>query len=394
MFICGTGSDGSQKLIASESEMLAMLDSARKVVLLEPLYKRRYPPLGLAKIATYVKDRGGEVVFQRRYSPVDEDLVCVTSLFTYESEAVRQALVSVLSAGMLFGKQPKILVGGVFASLMPEVILGWFPHFPVYVFVGYSKWLDMVKPDYSLDYGVEKKWTNFSYAFTTRGCPNRCGYCAVHKLEPDVWVNPKWADVVDVSKPYVMFSDNNLTAQSLEHLKAVSDFLNRYHLKVIFDNGFDCKYITDEVAKVLATMPFCTHGLRMSFDRISEDGVFQTAVKRLLDAGVAKEKLMCFCLFNFEDTPREALYRLETANKLGMRPYPQRYTPLNITGKKPYVGKYWSKNLLQAFRYFWLMRGENLHGNFLEWVKHQERFKLCDEDFALLDFNVAGGIVG
>lgn len=370
----------------SEADLLLILDSATHVVLLEPNYKRRYPPLGLAKIASYIKKHGGTVVFQRNYQPVNEDLVCVTSLFTYESRAVFDALSNVFSANILIGKQPTVLVGGVFASLMPQEIIKRFPK--AKVFVGYSKTLDMMKPDYSIDWQVEEKWATYSYAFTSRGCPNRCAYCAVHRLEPEMWINPKWREIVDTSKPNVMFSDNNLSAQPFTHVEAICDFLNLHHLHVVFDNGLDCKHITDDMAKLLAKMPFLRCGMRLSFDRISEDGVFQLAVKKLLDAGIAKDKLMAFCLFNFKDTPKEALYRLEQVNALAIRPYPQKYVPLDaLSRKKGFVGEHWTRRLLLAFRYFWLMRGENLHKNFNDWLKEQKRFKITDEDWwALADY--------
>lgn len=364
--------------------MLSILDNAKRVVLLEPLYKRRYPPLGLAKIATRVKERGAEVFFQRRYVPMDEDLVCVTTLFTYESQAVFDALNNVFSTNILFGRSPVVMVGGVFASLMPEEIMRRFPK--AKIFVGYSKWLDMEKPDYSIDWGVDKKWANYSYVFTSRGCPNRCAYCAVHRLEPDLWVNPKWADVIDMSKRNVMLSDNNLSAQPFEHLRSVATFLNRSKLRAMFDNGFDCKYITEEVANVLALIPFTKFGMRLSFDRIQENGVFQTAVQRLIKAGIRKQDMMAFCIFNFTDTPSEALYRLETVNKLGMRPYPQKYVPLNALNRKtPYVGRYWTRKLLLAFRYFWLMRGENLHKDFRKWLHEQTRFFVTEDDFRAME---------
>ena len=366
-----------------EDKMLAILGNAKKVVLLEPLYKRRYPPLGLAKIATYIKSKGGVVEFQRRYQPAGEDVTCVATLFTYESGAVFDALNNIYSANILMGREPIVLVGGVFASLMPDEILKRFPK--AKVFVGYSKILDMVKPDYSIDWQVDEKWTKFSYAFSTRGCPNRCAYCAVHRLEPDMWVNPKWRDIIDTSKPNVMFSDNNLSAHPLSHMQEICDFLNQNKLQVMFDNGFDCKHITDDVTAILAKMPFLRFGMRIAFDRIAEDGMFQTAVHKLLDAGIPKEKLMAFCLFNFTDTPSEALYRLEEVNRLGLRPYPQKFTPLDaLDRKKPFVGEHWTPKLLLAFRYFWLMRGEHLHKDFKTWLKEQTRFKLSPRDVSLL----------
>lgn len=37
----------------------------RKVLLLEPNYSNKYPPIGLMKMATYFRNRGDEVVFYK-----------------------------------------------------------------------------------------------------------------------------------------------------------------------------------------------------------------------------------------------------------------------------------------------------------------------------------------
>ena len=37
----------------------------RKVLLLEPNYKNKFPPIGLMKLATYFKLRGDDVVFYK-----------------------------------------------------------------------------------------------------------------------------------------------------------------------------------------------------------------------------------------------------------------------------------------------------------------------------------------
>jgi hypothetical protein len=372
----------------NEIELLEILNHSRKVVLLEPNYKRKYIPLGLAKIANYVKQHGAEVVFQRNYKPCNEDLVCVTTLFTYESHKVFDAIGHIYSANYFLGKyNPSILVGGVFASLMPNEIQKRFPS--VKIFVGYSKVLDMVKPDYSIDWGIEEKWQSFSFAFTSRGCPNHCAYCAVKTLEPDIWINPNWKEIIDTTKPNVMFSDNNLSAQPFSHIENICNYLKENKIHVIFDNGFDCKHITPEFVELVKTVPFLRCGLRLAFDRIEENGVYQEAAKKLLDAKIAKDKLMSYVLFNFNDTPSEANFRMEENNKLGIRPYPQQFTPLNTLNRDvPFVGKYWSKYLLRAFRYFWLMRGLNTKMKFTDYISKPEiikRFKLEESDLKLME---------
>ena len=94
--------------------------------------------------------------------------------------------------------------------------------------------------------------------------------------------------------------------------------------------------------------------------------------------------MMCFVLFNFNDTPKEAHYRMQEVNKLGIRPYPQQYVPLNNTDKKvKYIGKHWSKNLLRCFRYFWLMAGCYQKKSFEEFVRTDPTYNLTDDDWKL-----------
>lgn len=360
-------------------DAIKQIKQAKKIVLLEPQYERKYIPLGLAKIASMAKDKGIAVDFQREYQPVGEDLVCITSLFTYDSGKVLNAIQQVRQP-QLFSSGTDIILGGVYATLMPKHIKERFPDINIYS--GYSKELDKYPPDYSIDWQVEDPWDTFSFVFTTRGCPNKCGYCAVWRIEPDMWINKKWESHIDLAKPNIMISDNNLSAQPLAHIKAICKFTNWYKKKITFDNGFDCKYITNELAKLLGTVRFYPHGMRLAFDRIQEDGIFQTAINRLKDNGVTKGSLMAYCLFNFMDTPQEANYRMTECVKLGIRPYPQQYTPLNYTNRdKKYIGKYWTKNLLRCFRFFWLMAGHYTKMTFEEFVKSQDKYSLNQEDW-------------
>jgi hypothetical protein len=252
----------------SESVLIGILEKSKNVLLIEPDYKRKYVPLGLAKIATFVKDHGGKVSFSRRYEFGDYDLVCVTSLFTYDSEKVHRVLEDI----RIWNPSVPVLVGGVYASLMASHILAKFPN--VRIFEGYSKIIDRYPPDYSINWGIEDAWKDYSFVFTSRGCPNNCPYCAVKRTEPEIWINPGWRDHIDLSKPYVMISDNNLSSQPMWHIKEVCDFLVEHNLKVVFDNGFDCKHITLEMAEMLGKLKFVPerHGMRVAFDSNSNFG--------------------------------------------------------------------------------------------------------------------------
>lgn len=349
-----------------EATMLSMLRSAKAAFLLEPPYKRKYPPLGLGKLASYLRENGTDVQFGRTYEGQQCDLVCVTTLFTFESEAVFAAIDSV----RFFNSSVPILMGGVFASLMPRVIEKRYPG--IHLFTGYSPTLDQYPPDYELATDVEEPWSRFSYVFTSRGCPNKCPYCAVWRIEPGRWVNPAWRDAIVDDRPYVMISDNNLSVQPMGHIEEVIVHCAEKEKRILFDNGFDCKHISAEMAELLARAKYTRKGMRLAFDRIEEDGTFQTAVERLIEAGVPKSQIMAYVLFNFTDTPEDADYRMRECVRLGIRPYPQVYEPLNILDRKRrFVGKHWSKRLLGVFRRFWLMNGFYTRMTFKDYLRQE-----------------------
>lgn len=352
-------------MLIDETEMLKMVRKAKKVLLVEPEYPRKYPPMGLLKIASMVKANGGSVAGFYRGAPgglfaPDADLICITSIFTYDVADVKRAICGARDAY----PKTRIILGGVCASLISKELDKEFPD--VHIFKGYSKALDQCIPDYTIDCMVEDPWDQFSYTFTSRGCVNRCGYCAVWRIEPELWINPKWKDMILLSKPFAMISDNNISA-SPDHLKEVAAHLTKTKRQVVFDNGLDCKLITDDMAKSLSTIRYTREGLRMAFDRIEDDGIFQRAVKRLTKAGVAPGNIMAYVLFNFNDTLDEANYRMRECARLGIRPYPQKFTPLNETNyDRNFLGKHWDADTASAFRYFWLMAGYYTKSTFNE----------------------------
>ena len=365
-------------VIGETMEHIELLKQAKQVQLLEPNYKRKYPPLGLAKIASFVKANGGEVRYTRQPTNYG-DVIATTSLFTFHSHDIEQAL----SSARFLNPQATILLGGIAASLLN----GRFDTLADCVFKGCDETLDSTVPDYSIDWQVEDPWDKFAYLFTARGCPNRCPYCAVWRIEPKQMIVENWRDHIVASKPYVMVSDNNLSALPESHIKAVVDCLVERKKKVVFDNGFDCKFITTEMAQELARLSFTRCGMRMAFDRIEEDGQFQVAIERLLSAGIPKSQVMAYVLFNFNDTPKEAFYRMSECRRLGIRPYPQQYEPLGeLTRDKRFIGKHWTQNMLKAFRYYWLMAGVYTKHEFNAWLQaNRQQYKLTDEEMERLN---------
>jgi len=163
----------------------------KQFLLVEPVAKTPYPPLGLMKISSMLKRRQrdcevfhtvGNAIPQGLYEP---RVVYITSLFTWDTDKVVD---SILYYKRRFPKS-RIRVGGIAASLIPNYIYaktGVKPH------AGLLKSAESCPPDYSMTFGRKIK---SSISFTSRGCIRKCQFCNVNTLEP--WLKSFSASVLD-----------------------------------------------------------------------------------------------------------------------------------------------------------------------------------------------------
>jgi len=351
-----------------------------QALLVEPDYKTKYPNLALMKISTKLKQEGQlvkyvkgrcdlRVLFEHKYTDV-----YITTLFTYDSKET----IDTINFYKRMCPNATIHVGGIFATLNAEYVK---EKTGVTPFLGYSKELDSLKPDYDL-IKTGTKWDNFSYVFTSRECANKCHFCAVPILESESWVNPHWKDAVDLTRPNIMVSDNNLTSQPIEHFADVMSFIKEHNLRVIFDNGWDARLFNEEHLKHLEGVNLLDGGLRFTYDNMSQKGHIERTITACLNAGITPSKFLIYTLFNFTDTPKEAEYRARTIINLGVSPYPQMYTPLDKLSRRPtFIGEKWTSKLVKAFRFFYLMHGYSNKMTFPEWLVSDK----CEKYTGLID---------
>ena len=238
---------------------------SRNVLLIEPNYRNKYPPMGLMKIATYyrklgdnvrffkgdLKDLAAEIIMERlidhfaitmpdvsikqHYAEVFEfikrgqknclfgveellqndvydalkeyhkkykkkeyfskppfDIVCITTLFTFTWTIT---IDTINFAKQLCKNIDNVFVGGIASSIVPDEIYKETGIRPVEGLLDKAGMLgddnDLIIENQPMDYSILEEIeytypaTDAYFAYMTRGCPNKCPFCAVPILEPD-----------------------------------------------------------------------------------------------------------------------------------------------------------------------------------------------------------------
>lgn len=182
--------------------------------------------------------------------------------------------------------------------------------------------------------------------FTTRGCPFGCPFCIVPTTEGNLVELP---DNDWFPAPQAIVCDNNFTACSQAHFDRVID-----RLKLV--DGIDIQGVS-----VLSLKPYHASRLaelklkviHIAWDDINYETQFREGLALLRAAGIPKSKILCYVLLGYNDSPSEALYRLETVRHLGIRPFPMRYQPLDVAKRNEYVGENWTHEELVRYCRYW-----------------------------------------
>jgi len=75
-----------------------------------------------------------------------------------------------------------------------------------------------------------------------------------------------------------------------------------YDKKVDFNQGIDARFITEPVAKMIASLKLDST-IRLAYDSHDQQKHVKRAVGRLLDVGIKKRDIFVYTLFNYTETP-------------------------------------------------------------------------------------------
>jgi hypothetical protein len=334
-----------------------------------------YPPLGLMKLAAFHKRRGDHVqlVYGCDKSVLLNetlfnsgslwDRVYITTLFTFHFDKIVKTIKFYIDA--VGGTVSKVYVGGIMASLMAGDI---YRATNVRPFVGVLNSpsaidldgdvnIDLLPPDYDLlnpnQYGIR----NTYYAYTTRGCINKCPWCGVPRLEP---VYVPYIDIKPTitnlrtrfgDKSNLCLMDNNVLASPylskiVDDLVALGYGRGQYtntvkkRQRVIdFNQGLDSTHLNKNNMELLSRLNI--RPMRIAFDRLQEKRQYVNAINIAREYGV--EEFSNYMLYNYKDTPLDLFERLninivlnenwlvENKGRISGKiySYPMRYAPID-----------------------------------------------------------------
>lgn len=150
--------------------------------------------------------------------------------------------------------------------------------------------------------------------FTTRGCPNRCWFCHVHKIEGDFRELP--------ITPGNIIQDNNILAASDNHWKKLCTML-RGQKQIKFKGGLEARRLTDKKIEDLRGLKI--KELWLACDKSGDLPVTISVVKKLRSAGFTDSHINIYVLCG-EDMDEESA-RMEQLVLAGGTPFAQLYQP-------------------------------------------------------------------
>ncbi|MFZ5341026.1 MAG: radical SAM protein [Patescibacteria group bacterium] len=290
---------------------------SRKILLIEPAYKNKYPPLGLMKISAYHKMLGDDVTFFKGKSDelreIKWDRIYITTLFSFYWNITIDTIKFYKRS---VKKTKDFYIGGIMASLMADEIYDEIHIKSIVGLLDKPKMLndnndiivDHVVPDYDILEEIDYAYpTNDAYFFyTTRGCVRKCPFCAVPKLEPKYksYISIR-EQIKEIDKKYgckknLLLLDNNVLASKhfpriIEEIKEIGFYKGAKYQSplrnktcglryVDFNQGIDPRFITEEKMRLLSEIPI--NPLRIAFDTLEYKKKYIQAIELAAKYGI------------------------------------------------------------------------------------------------------------
>lgn len=338
-------------------------------LLIEPMVKAKAPNIALMKWARWceMKNYSYQYVRGKVKPDIKPDKMLMSCIFSYHSSKYEN---TINFYRKLFPATP-LIVGGVFPTLNPKWFSDrWSQIFingerEVCVYRGLHPEVENMTPKYNVEITSEGKSfydRDKIVLYSSRGCPNNCGYCAVPRVEGDMKSFRSIKHALDAGRneipdaKSVVLYDNNFTEQ--KYFDNIVDELIKFGLPIDI-HGLHVESFTEHQAKRLSKLKWAGQGrngppyLRFSFDKLEYSENIERAANLAAKYKI-KATFFCYMLFNFTDSPGDFWKRIvETQNivdKVGRTIvlFPQKYEPLNSLKRNQYIGPKWTNEMVRG----------------------------------------------
>jgi hypothetical protein len=374
----------------------------KNILLIEPSYKNKYPPLGLMKIAQYHGPEGKSdnvrFIKGEDSAVLDQhwDRIYVTTLFSFEWRRIAASIDFALKVA--HGFADRVFVGGIAASLMHQRFLDE-PRWRGVRFIkglldkapAYSLQLDDFAeefysddvtgrpiedhiPDYSILDQIDYRYPvhDAYFAYASRGCIRKCSFCGVPKLEGGLRETVSITSVVrGIEQRYgakkdLTLMDNNVVAAAnfREIIAEIRDLgfvpgakLQRGRAPVLrrvdFNQGVDARILCKDKMFLRELSTICIKPLRIAFDHLGLRKPYEQAIRFAHEFEL--NELSNYMLYNFHDSPADLFERMRLNvslnEELGIRifSFPMRFQPTDLPDRS-HVGEKWNRYYLRSMQ--------------------------------------------
>jgi hypothetical protein len=378
----------------------------KNILLIEPGYKNKYPPLGLMKIAAYhgpygkkdnvkfIKGDKDRSVFNSNW-----DRIYVTTLFSFEWAEIAKTID--LAIAIARDDTTKVFVGGIAASLMHERFISE-PRWRGVRFISgllssspaeslqlddfteelYSDDfsgtpIEDLVPDYSILDQIRDQYVypvhDAYFAYASRGCVRKCHFCGVPKLEggqrdaQSITSLIKEIDERHGPRRDLMLMDNNVVASG-NYRNIIAEIRDNgfqrgatfrrpgratVQRRVDFNQGVDARILCKDKMYLEEMATIAIRPLRIAFDHLGVRKPYETAIHMAYEVGL--HDLSNYMLYNFKDTPADLYERMrlniDLNEQLNIRifSFPMRYQPTDLPDRS-FVSENWNRYYLRSMQ--------------------------------------------
>lgn len=333
------------------------------ILLVEPAFPIPYKsknhsnflPIGLLKLASYFRSINYNVQLVRGNKEIDfyPDKILITSLFTYWSVFVKESV----SFYRKLYPNSKIIVGGIYATLMPEHCKDYTGCDEVYV--GQHEDAELFAPAYDL---VE---VDYQIIHGMRGCSRKCPFCGIWKIENLSFKNAKEIKK-EICSNKLVFYDNNMLVNP--NIKSILSMLSKttYNGRVLnceCQSGFDGRILSKKPELALLLKKARFNNIRLAWDFSYEQfPEVEKWISILENVGFKRKDIFIFMVYNWSFDYTELEAKRKKCFELGVQIVDCRFRPLdqifdnynpqikNQTNKDYYIHSNWTDSLIRNFR--------------------------------------------